>query len=85
MGKFILNNINELISKCKGFDNIKKGTNKKIPNSLFIKAYENCLFYKHYIKSYKNKKIELTKAFKFYYDLKLIFWKYLWILIVLIK
>ena len=75
MGKFILNNINELISKCKGFDNIKKFTNKKIPNSLFNKAYENCLFYKHYIKSYKNKKIELTKAFKFYYDLKLIFWK----------
>ena len=75
MGKFILNNINELIPKCKGFDNNKKCLDKKLAESLFNKSYENFFFYKTYMKSYKNKKIELAKAFKFYYDLKLIFWK----------
>jgi len=75
MGKFILNNINELIPKCKGFDNNKKCLDKKLAESLFIISYENFFFYKTYMKSYKNKKIELAKSFKFYYNLKLIFWK----------
>ena len=75
MGKFILNNINELIPKCKGFDNDKKCLDKKFTESLFIKSYENFFYYKIYMKSFKNKRIELAKSFKFYYDLKLIFWK----------
>ena len=79
MGKFILNNINELIPKCKGLDNNIIEPNKKLSDSLFIKSYENFLFFKNYIKSYKNKRMELTKSFKFYYDLKLIFWKSVYI------
>ena len=77
MGKFILNNINELIPKCQGLDNDKSLlTQKQSFKSLFIKCYEKYLYYKNYMKSFEtNKKIELTKSFKFYYDLKLIFWK----------
>ena len=73
MGKFILNNINELIPKCQGLDNNKLINNQYIKKSLFIQYYDRFLFY---LKSYEdNKKIELVKSFKFYYDLKLIFWK----------
>ena len=79
MGKFILNNINELIPKCKGFDKNKICSNLNISNSLFKKAYLNYLFYKNYMKSFSNKKIELAKSFKFYYDLKFIFWKSVYI------
>ena len=77
MGKFILNNINELIPKCQGLDNDKLlGLKRQSCKSLFIKSYEKILFYKNYLKSFETtKKIELTKSFKFYYDLKLIFWK----------
>ena len=77
MGKFILNNINELIPKCQGLDNAKLTFLKKQScKSLFIKSYEKILFFKNYMKSFETtKKTELTKSFKFYYDLKLIFWK----------
>ena len=72
MGKFILNNINELIPKCHGLDN-KQISNNHIKKSFFKRAYEH---FKFYLKSYENiRKIELVKSFKFYYDLKLIFWK----------
>jgi len=73
MGKFILNNINELIPKCQGLNVISKYWNNKL-SSLFINSNGNYLSYKNYLKS-ANKKIELVKSFKFYYDLKLIFWK----------
>ena len=76
MGKFILNNINELIPKCNGFINNKILLCDKFSKSLFIKSYEHFLFYKNYMKSFEaNNKTELVKSFKFYYDLKLIFWK----------
>ena len=76
MGKFILNNINELIPKCQGLNNNNNSLDKRLFKSLFIKTYEHFLLYKNYMKSDKNnKKIELVKSFKFYYDLKLIFWK----------
>ena len=72
MGKFILNNINELIPKCQGLDNNKLINNQPIKRTLFIQSYDRFLFY---LKSYEdNKKIDLVKSFKFYYDLKLIFW-----------
>ena len=73
MGKFILNNINELIPKCQGLNVIAKNWNNKL-SSLFINSHGNYLYNKNYIKS-ANKKIELVKSFKCYYDLKLIFWK----------
>ena len=77
MGKFILNNLNELIPKCEGLNNIKNKTlNTKSAKSLFTKTYEKLLFYKNYMKTYKETtKVQLVKSFKFYYDLKLIFWK----------
>ena len=73
MGKYILNNINELIPKCQGLNVITKNWNNKL-SSLFINSHGNYLYNKNYIKS-ANKKIELVKSFKCYYDLKLIFWK----------
>ena len=77
MGKFILNNINELIPKCQSLDNDKLLCLKRQScKSLFIKSFKRILFYKNYLKSFERiKNIELTKSFKFYYDLKLIFWK----------
>ena len=72
MGKFILNNINELIPKCQGLNVNTKYWNKL--SSLFINSYGKYLYNKSYIKS-ANRKIELVKSFKCYYDLKLIFWK----------
>ena len=76
MGKFILNNINELIPKCQGLNNNNKSLNHYYVKSLFTKSYEYYLYYKTYMKSFEdNKKLELVKSFKFYYDLKLIFWK----------
>ena len=76
MGKFILNNIHELIPKCHELDDLKILMGDKVSNSLFINSQENNLYYKNYMKSFENnKKIILVKSFKFYYDLKLIFWK----------
>lgn len=76
MGKFILNNIHELIPKCHELDDLKYYLSDKISQSLFINSQENNLYYKNYMKSFENnKKIILVKSFKFYYDLKLIFWK----------
>ena len=77
MGKFILNNLNELIPKCEGLNNYKRTMfNNASSKSLFIRAYEKQLFYKNYMKADKGiNKIQLVKSFKFYYDLKLIFWK----------
>ena len=76
MGKFILNNIHEVIPKCHEFDDVKMFLGDKISKSLFINSQENNLYYKNYMKSFENnKKIILVKSFKFYYDLKLIFWK----------
>ena len=76
MGKFILNNIHELIPKCQELDDLKILMGDKVSNSLFINSQENNLYYKNYMKSFENnKKIVLVKPFKFYYDLKLIFWK----------
>jgi len=76
MGKFILNNIHELIPKCHELDDLKMFLSDRISKSLFINSQGNNLYYKNYMKSFKNnKKIILVKSFKFYYDLKLIFWK----------
>ena len=80
MGKFILNNINELIPKCQGLNNNHKSLNHYYVKSLFTKSYDYYLYHKTYIKSFEiNEKSELVKSFKFYYDLKLIFWKSVYI------
>jgi hypothetical protein len=50
MGKFILNNINEVIPKCHEFDDAKIFLGDKISNSLFINSQENNLYYKNYMK-----------------------------------
>ena len=76
MGKFILNNIKELIPKCQGLNSNRKFINKRYFKSLYSDSYKSLLYFKNYMKSFKiNKKIKLSKSFKFYYDLKLIFWK----------
>ena len=78
VSKFILNNINELIPKCHG---INKGQIfclcDRYKRNVVLKPYKNILFYKNYLKSYSNvlRKNVLVKSFKFYFELKLIFWK----------
>ena len=75
MGKFILNNIYELIPKCQGLNNNIESINKQTFKSLFVHSYKH-IFLKNYMKSYQaNKELKLAKSYKFYYDLKLIFWK----------
>ena len=76
MGKFILNNINELIPKCQGLNSNIGLLNKQKVKSLFADSYKHLLYLKNYMKSYQaNKQLNLAKSYKFYYDLKLIFWK----------
>ena len=73
MSKFILNNLNELIPKCKG---IKVPENEiQIKNSLFKKIYR-AKFYKCYLQRYKKyPDNQLLKIFHLFYNSKFIFWK----------
>ena len=77
LSKFILNNINALISKCQNFQ-IFGPFNNKLKKGLFQKSI-NFKFYKHYLykieyKEY-NDDTEIVKLFRYDYNSKLFLWK----------
>ena len=77
LSKFILNNINALISKCQNFQ-IFEPFNNKLKKGLFQKSV-NYKFYKHYLYKIEYKEYnddsEIVKLFRYYYNSKLFLWK----------